>query len=324
MPRNTSRKATGSRRRASQGRRRRSSSPRGRIRARRAPRGPTKYPTKYRASKMVLEERDLKLLSDIREGNYNEFAIRIKRGLSPMPEDILSNHREELYNLGIPASPAMTALWRYLESKNADFSTPQGSSFTEFQLRNEKLKLDVPPLPLNFIDVMRLQQMLEDGCIDDDATFTKWLNFVIKAETGKREYNCHKLFGRMLGNVDVNLNNEWYKAVEKARAETLLDYHDSELFTPEELYEIRMEKTSKNAHFRFLKLLTIGKYQDAYYFFQKLQKHGNIDKVTRIGRSLYTQPLDLEELYPLVERVFEEEIQQKARTSFETLQSMTY
>ena len=220
----------------------------------------------------------------------------------------------------------MTALWEYLESKNAifysDSSNPR-STFTRFQLHNEKLKSDVPPLPLEFNDTMILQQMLEDGCIDDDATFTKWLNFAIEAETGKREHNSHDFFERMLENVDVNLNNEWYKAVEKARAETLLDYHDSELFTPEELYKIRIKKTSKNAHFRLLQLLTIGKYQDAYYFFQKLQKHGNIDRVTRIGRSLYTEPLDLEGLYPLVERVFEEEIQQKARTSFETLQSTT-
>lgn len=148
-----------------------------------------------------------------------------------------------------------------------------------------------------------------------------------EVETGKRQRNSYDLFDKMLNNVDVLLNDGWYNAVREARANTLVEYNDinSKFFTPERLHEMRVEETSENAHFRLLQWLTNEKYEDAYKFCHRLH-NGNIESVVKIqqARGLYTDPLDLNELYPLIEQVFEELLKHKAHTSFHTHQNVRH
>lgn len=209
-------------------------------------------------------------------------------------------------------------LWKYLNKHNAVFLP---DAFKKFQIHNEELNSSVPELSLqgDLINMSpekrdHLRDMLKNGCIDNSETFRKWLDFVIRAETGRRQHDSFDFFDYMLRNVDVLLNNDWYNTVSAARASTLENFVSSD--TPEEIEEDKQTEISWKITDRLLKLLTFDEYEKAVRFLEKVHVHG-VNSIITSPPGLYVDSLNLNELYPLLKQTYDEIVQREAKASWE-------
>ena len=228
------------------------------------------------------------------------------------------SEHDQLMELGALPTPAITQLWKYMQSKSAAISWPV-RVMDDLKRHNETLKNDVPSLSdlSNQSSLVRkIQRALNEGSMDSEM-FTKWLEFASKAEAGRLAKHSYRLFDNMLENVDILMNDVWFKAVLEARKNTLIDFRDDPWDYRESILN---EQRNDAAHYRLLQLLTLEEYEEAYNFCQKISKNGKIDSVVDLKLGLYTKPLDLNELYPLIENVYKEKIYAAAKSSFETIQ----
>lgn len=244
------------------------------------------------------------ILHNIRNDIYSDELLLIKRGLMKLPSS-LNAHKDELMARNVLPSAAMIKLWDYMDKKRYVFllSPPENQWLLAFQEHNRQLKSSsLPDIRLLQTRVasraeqnsqhmfkINIQNMLKDGCIDDDETFHKWLSFVINAESG-RHADSHDFFESMLRNVDILLNDNWYKTVLAARVSTLRDFYDIDKDKERDL-------KSRRAHDRLLKWLTLGEYEKAYRFILKLRGHD-------INNKAHPRSLELDTLYTLLSDVY--------------------